>query len=301
VKFEALNGLSRTGVRCRDFIYLSLTLLIIFFGMAIAMMRGDENALGTLGMVFFTWFIFSVLYLLLRSAWEHMTDRQAETKYEKFAADNKLQYHKDYSDSANFRTGSIFRLEGQVSKKISHHFEGQFGNLHFESFNFSYSVSRSSHSVDIIEIQLPHTVPHLVVDSLLETIRVGNSQSALPIDFSVGQKIELEGEFSRYFAIYALDGHEIHAKEIFTPEIMEAIMKLSGKCDIEMVSDKMYFYWPEQPRTKQAIEERFKTVNRFWKATGHRFATKAKPIGVHISGTYPYRPLKRTESSMRSK
>lgn len=123
---------------------------------------------------------------------------------------------------------------------------GKLSNLEFQSYEYYYTTgsgkSRQINDAMVFEFTLPRIVPHFVIDSQLEVV--------LPIVFDKSQKIELEGDFHKYFDLYAPDTYGISALTILAPDAMEVLLHNAALCDVEIVQNKMYFYWSVPPTTK---------------------------------------------------
>jgi hypothetical protein len=95
----------------------------------------------------------------------------------------------------------------------------------------------------------------------------------LPMQFSQSQRIHLEGDFSRYFALYAPDTYAITALTILAPDVMEIVMRYAGLCDIEIIDDKVYFYWPGVEVSVKSFENKFGTVQAVLAETYTKLST----------------------------
>lgn len=168
------------------------------------------------------------------------------------------------------RPGSLF-THGN-NKRIFNQFTGKFQDIPFQLFNYSYIVgsgrNRRRYDCSVMELQLKRKLPHMVIDSLVEKGSFGSS--TLPIDFDASQKINLEGDFYKYFALYAPDTYGVSALTIIAPDVMERLMQHAALCDIEVIDDKMYFYWPEFPEDAKTYEDMFNTVTEILEEVGRK-------------------------------
>lgn len=88
-------------------------------------------------------------------------------------------------------------------------------------------------------LKLPKALPHIVLDAEANNnfLRLTN----LPQQFLRGQRLELEGDFGKYFTLYCPNGMEHDALYIFTPDVMQVAIDGFGKmCDIEIKDDQVY-------------------------------------------------------------
>ena len=82
-----------------------------------------------------------------------------------------------------------------------------------------------------LTMTLPRDLPHIMVDSL----RGGTMRSLLPGT----ERMSLEGDFDRYFAVYAPKGYERDTLELLTPDVMACLIDYGRSWDVEMVEDRL--------------------------------------------------------------
>jgi hypothetical protein len=91
-----------------------------------------------------------------------------------------------------------------------------------------------------LRIQLPRPVPHLV---LVSRARRGlRGYSSVGLSFAESQRVRLEGDFDRYFAVYAPDGYGADARYVLTPDFMARLADHASQFDLEFVDDTLYVY-----------------------------------------------------------
>lgn len=133
---------------------------------------------------------------------------------------------------------------------------GKLSDLDFQSYEYYYTTgsgkNRSVNDAMVFEFTLPRVVPHFVIDSQLEAV--------LPISFDKSQKIELEGDFHKYFDLYAPDTYGVSALTLLAPDAMEVLLQHAALCDIEIVQNKMYLYWSVPANNQNQYEQIFKTA-----------------------------------------
>ena len=56
------------------------------------------------------------------------------------------------------------------------------------------------------------------------------------------ETIKLEGDFNKYFTLYAPQGYEIETLEIFTPDIMAELIDYSKNFSLEFINNNLYIY-----------------------------------------------------------
>lgn len=180
---------------------------------------------------------------ILKAKLGKATDKQANS-LASFAQMNGFAYAPTFKGS---ELGSIFTTGH--SREAKNNISGQFRNLPFNLYTYSYTEGRINiqvtTNIQTLELTLPSRMPHMVIDSLAE------SGSTIPVSFNALQRIELQGELGNYFALYAADKQAADTLSKIAPGIMDAIKSHTAKCDVEIIDNKTYLYWSEMP-TKQA-------------------------------------------------
>jgi hypothetical protein len=85
--------------------------------------------------------------------------------------------------------------------------------------------------------------------------------------FYRNQKLSLEGDFDKYFTLYAPKAYETDALYIFTPDLMALLIDQVAKFDVEIVDNWMLVYsrrpWNLTDRaTQQRIAQIIRVVGR---------------------------------------
>lgn len=88
-------------------------------------------------------------------------------------------------------------------------------------------------------IKLPRRLPHMVLDSKANNFM--SRFSNLPESFR-GQTLSLEGDFNKYFTLYAPKKYERDALYVFTPDVMATLIDAGKDYDMEIIDDNLYVY-----------------------------------------------------------
>ena len=165
-----------------------------------------------------------------------------------FAKDNNLQYIQKLDNpgypgmifNLGERRASIDLLKSTVQKPT------------FEISNYSYEIeSRDSKgrrssvtfSSGYIMIQLDRNLPHMVLDSVADNAKLfGKRRSDLQVSFEKDQKLSLEGDFDKYFTLYAPEEYKRDALYVFTPDLMALFIDESSPYDAEIIDNKLFIY-----------------------------------------------------------
>ncbi|HSE61499.1 MAG TPA: hypothetical protein VLA88_04360 [Candidatus Saccharimonadales bacterium] len=196
-----------------------------------------------------------------------------KTAYQAFADANHFTYKEDGSKD-DHGPGTLF-IHGH-SPKTSDVITGtRPDGLAFCLFHHHYDTgsgkSRTTHQATVVRITLRRILPHMVIDSHVEG--GANNSSVLPIAFDRSQRIELEGDFNKYFSCYAPDTYGVSLLTIIGPDAMWALMEHAAACDIEIIDNNLYFYWPHTANSRSEYETIFNTINGVLKEIGSKLTT----------------------------
>ncbi|KQM57698.1 hypothetical protein [Agreia sp. Leaf210] len=99
--------------------------------------------------------------------------------------------------------------------------------------------NRTVHRWGYVAIRLTSPLPNIVLDA-----QKNNEwgRPALPVALSAGQRLSLEGDFDRHFALYCPSGYEADALYLFTPDVMAKFIDNAAAFDIEIVDDYLFLY-----------------------------------------------------------
>jgi hypothetical protein len=112
-----------------------------------------------------------------------------------------------------------------------------------EFANYRYTTgsgkNKTAHPWGYVAIKLDVPLPHIVLDA---TGNNGLLGSNLPHAFEKDQRLSLEGDFDRHFALYCPEGYERDALYLFTPDIMARFIDNAAALDVEIVDDWLFLY-----------------------------------------------------------
>lgn len=152
-----------------------------------------------------------------------------------FAQDNRVDFIKNRRP---YYKGLIFGLgENRTILQAYLIDEIEIGDYKYDTY---LGKNEDSHYYGYVKIKLPKTLPHLLLDSRDNNYM--NIFSNLPRKFSSSQIMQLEGDFNNYFTLYVPKGYEKDLLYLFTPDVMQALIKGNAKYDIEIIKDELYLY-----------------------------------------------------------
>jgi hypothetical protein len=97
---------------------------------------------------------------------------------------------------------------------------------------------RRSEGWHYLAVALPAPLPHFILDSTANN-GVG---SDLPAGVDRGQRITLEGDFDRWFRVYAPVKYGLEAHYFFTPDVMAALIDDAHHFNVEIVDNTLVFF-----------------------------------------------------------
>jgi hypothetical protein len=112
-----------------------------------------------------------------------------------------------------------------------------------EFANYRYTTgsgkNRTTHKWGYVAVKLDVPLPHIVLDATSNNALFGSN---LPLAFDKDQRLSLEGDFDRHFALYCPAGYERDALYLFTPDIMARFIDNAAALDVEIVDDWLFLY-----------------------------------------------------------
>lgn len=250
------NALTYLAILIAGFMALSL----VVYG--VSQIAPSFTRIGVATLV--AWPIFIMILGMLSEDRILKTNRKC---LEDFVTDNDFNQDLLPSDSLEYKPGSFFHIPGH--RAILDVIHGTINGTNFNLYTCFYDNGARKaipHEMVILEIALPASYPHMVIDSLVEVGKygIGLGPSTLPIKFDQKQRINLEGDFSDYFALYAGDKQAVSALTILAPDVMATLKEYAAHCDLEIIKDRLYFYWSKSPKQLKDYKRILDTVEYVW-------------------------------------
>jgi hypothetical protein len=224
----------------------------VFAGVVVVMMLGMFGTVGAAmlasrlgvasGLIPVLLILIAVAVVVVAIVFWLRSRRIRQFRLASFAAANGMTYTPSLSEPA--LPGMIFSFgSGRVSTDLVRGSSPRF----VEFANYRYTTGsgkdRQTHPWGYIAIHLDVPLPNIVLDA------VGNNGlfgSNLPARYAKHQRLSLEGDFDRYFALYCPEGYERDALYLFTPDIMARFMDSAAAFDVEIVDDWLFLYAQRQ-------------------------------------------------------
>jgi hypothetical protein len=158
-------------------------------------------------------------------------------------------------DSYPAYPGAIFQI-GNTRQAVDH-LRSTADPTHPERFfdlgNYRYTTgsgkNRTTRTWGFLAFHLDRKLPNMVLDSKANN---GFFGSNLPASFDKDQAMSLEGDFDRFFTLYAPKEYERDALYVFTPDLMALLIDEAAPFDVEIIDDWMLVYSSVAFRTGDA-------------------------------------------------
>lgn len=166
--------------------------------------------------------------------------------WKQFAEVNGWQYR--YRGDPNKEKGLMFR-QGD-SRNITHVIEGIIENRQFRilTYLFSYGTGkdRKSYFYTIFAFKFNGSFPHIYLNSKHNTYGV-----------SAGEAVPLPSEFEKKFTLSAPRKYETEALEIFTPDVLTALLDNDFPHDVEFVDQEVLIFTVGSINSFEQLEKEF--------------------------------------------
>ncbi|HMH58244.1 MAG TPA: hypothetical protein VK537_03595 [Galbitalea sp.] len=244
--------------------------ILCIFGIAVVLIvlpfTGQLNLFAIGGIAFFLGCLFLVAYVFVGTlrrdvrfgpGWTRMV------RLDSFAQLNHMTYEFERRDLRY--SGAIFSLGTKaVASDVMTVKSGrgiQIGN--YRSFARSLADSGRFHGGYVV-IELDRRMPHMI--AIAKRPRKLGGQSIAP-GLLRRQVLSLEGNFDKYFTLYAPRQYERDALYVFTPDLMVLLIDRLGSYDLEIVDNRLYIYSHRpfnllDPTTHQRLASIVQTVGR---------------------------------------
>lgn len=133
--------------------------------------------------------------------------------------------------------------------------------------------NRQQHSYGYMIMQLDRHMPHILLDSKSNNLKIfGQEFSNVAGDFRKEQIVSLEGDFDKYYTLYAPNDYGYDVRYIFTPDLMQLLVEESASTDIEIIDDKVFVYLGQYEPEKIAFWQR---IDKFRNISGGKLLKRA--------------------------
>lgn len=179
-----------------------------------------------------------------------------------FALANGFEYFEEHIIDME---GALF--EQGHSKEASNMIYGRYNNHRMRFFNYKFSIGQGKH-----RRTYDHTVCEITLLGIAPNILV---ESKSFFDFNSFKKphqkeMPLESNFQTYFETYAPEDFDIETFEIFTPEVMTALIDRAQGYDFEFIENKLYIFRQKITTKRVELDSLFRLVQYLITTLGPR-------------------------------
>ena len=180
--------------------------------------------------------------------YRHIKQKQADALFQQFAISNGFSFKgktlpdKLKGDLSN--RGSIIIFAGDLVN-------GTIRDRSFVLFNCKCKAGSDDHSYTYYNTTLRLEYSSSFPPILMEYKTIGPS----PFSGVATKKIELEGDFNKYFNLYTKKGFEVETLKIFSPDFMAKILDNWKGFSLEFVEDQVYIYCEHLITKKEELEK----------------------------------------------
>lgn len=223
-----------------------ITLLWEFFAIPLFFINSDFGIF-----VFAPFFIFLFLYAYVR-------DRIGHVFMEQFAKANNYSYERSgVLENIRSHIAEVGRKMGH-SEQFADIISGTYGGYPIKLFYYSYVVGygkhRQTYKYTIFEVEFRDhvNIPDIFLSS---TGRLARETSQV--------SLQLEGDFNKYFTLYAPKDYEIETLQIFSPDFMAELIDKAQQYDLELTGNRMYLSVPYVIEKKDFLMKMYEIVRDF--------------------------------------
>lgn len=118
----------------------------------------------------------------------------------------------------------------------------------FEIGNYQYTTGsgkhQQTHHWTYCCVEMDRQLPHMVLDARANNASLfgKNLMTNLPVSLRKNQVLSLEGDFDKYFTLYAPEQYKRDALYLFTPDLMALLIDNARSFDAEVVDNRFYIY-----------------------------------------------------------
>lgn len=150
----------------------------------------------------------------------------------------------------------------KIGDVVHAEFNGHKSDLLTYEFKTGSGKSEQTHNFTVACVSISKPFPHLILDSHKNNIAAKMSSGMT--------KVELEGDFPKFFRLYYEIGAQIDALSVITPDIMQTLIDSNQPQDIEIFNDRIYFFVEDDHRSVTRLKALLNSVDKFAREIAHK-------------------------------
>jgi len=184
-----------------------------------------------------------------------------------FAIKNGFKYQLGVKNAGQPIRISLSGVIGSTNTEIlaSNIISGTYKDINFEIFN---PYGRGLYT--IMKVKLLNKYPHIVLDSRANNPFISN----IGHFFSEGSRIHLEGDFDKYFKVYA-KAPAVDTLRILSPDMMWIMIDSGHKYDIEILESNLHIISNYNFSDEQSVKYFFELADNLLDKLDRRNATRS--------------------------
>lgn len=242
--------------------YISITLLVLFFIIFIFTSVGSF-----LSYLYLTIFVSGGFVYLIWMGYEKRNKNHFLNQISQFLTVNNFQPVRAIAPAVT-SFPLVYGIGGSSRSLLE--FSGRLRGNIFSVFTHSYisgsGNSRGSFAYTIFHFKIEKSLPHIVLDSRKNDGIV----SSIPRYFEDKQRLELEGDFNKYFDFFAPEGYEIEALDILSPDFMAMLLDFHTPFDVEIDEHDVYIISKGINYSPQNMREMFNAADILMKRFSYK-------------------------------
>ena len=162
---------------------------------------------------------------------------------------------------------------------------------HVTVFDYTCVVGSGKHAVylanGLVVMQLKGDYPHLYLDG---------KNNGKNYQYAASQKVQLEGDFSKYFDVYMPEGSQAGSLTVFAPDMMQTVLDTGKLFDVEIhgtqaviISNELVFtrrVLPNILNCAAGLSKEFRELDRTWQPVftpnRQQFTLKGQPVWRNV-------------------
>ncbi len=187
--------------------------------------------------------LFSIVFAVVSACvWRGYVNYRNFVVLSEIAKANNFQVIEKIDKPEQQYIGSL--LKAGKNQPVYSILKGIWAKRSFEIFNLIYVTregrSSTTNYTGIIVVKLPRRLPNIIFDNKSDNfLGISSLGNATP---SSSQKVQLEGDFNKYFDVYVPKDYERDMLYFLTPELMQLLIEEGKEYDIEVIGDELYIY-----------------------------------------------------------
>lgn len=190
-----------------------------------------------------------IFYVIIAVYVYHIKNKVRSSFWKQFAELNNWQY--EQSGDVSQESGIMFR-QGST-RNMFNVIEGIIDDRQFKIFNYQFSIGSDKNKEWYY-----YTVFAFKFNGSFPNIYLNNKHNKYGV--KVGEVVPLPGEFEKQFSLSAPRKYEIEALEIFTPDVLESLLKNGFSHDVEFINQNVLIFTNGQIDTFEQLEKEFNSA-----------------------------------------